>query len=78
MVISKINVCVMKTKDKIRDLSKMGEQELRNVLGEKKEKMRQFRFDLAAGKIKDVREVRETRRDIARVSTLLNSAMIKK
>lgn len=60
-----------KRQDKIKDLSRMDKAALEELLLEKKEKMRQFRFDLAAGKVKNVREVRETRRDIARLQTLL-------
>ena len=61
----------MKLKDKIKDLNKMGEKELNISLAEKKEKIRKLRFDLAAGKVKNIREIRETKRDIARILTRL-------
>ncbi len=62
----------MKLKDKIKDLNKMGEKELLVSLAEKKEKMRELRFNLASGRVKNAREVRETRKDIARILTKLS------
>ncbi|MBZ9572823.1 50S ribosomal protein L29 [Patescibacteria group bacterium] len=49
----------------------MPQGELQRILQEKREKLREFRFNLAAGKIKNVREIRETKKDIARILTLL-------
>ncbi len=63
----------MKQKEKIREFSRLPKQELQRNLSEKREKLRQLRFDLASGKIKNVREIREIRRDIARVITILKS-----
>jgi large subunit ribosomal protein L29 len=61
----------MKRKEKLMEFKKMNKGELQRVLQEKREKLRQLRFDLAAGKVKNVREIRETRKDIARLLTLL-------
>ncbi|MBI2042271.1 MAG: 50S ribosomal protein L29 [Candidatus Nealsonbacteria bacterium] len=36
-----------------------------------REKLRSLRFDLAAGKVKNVREIRQIRKDIARTLTIL-------
>ena len=63
----------MKQKEKIRDFLRLSEKELSRILSDKKEKTRQFKFDISAGKLKNVREVRETRRDIARILTILTS-----
>ncbi len=60
-----------KKQDKIRDFKKMKKEELSRLLKEKREKLRQLKFDLAAGKVKNVREIRENRKDIARLLTLL-------
>lgn len=60
----------MKIKDKIKDFKKMNGGGLLNSLAEKRDKLRQFRFDLAAGKIKNVREIREIKKDIARMITI--------
>jgi len=61
----------MKKKDKVKDFRKMNKGELQRVLSEKREKLRLLRFDLAAGKVKNVREIREIRKDIARILTIL-------
>jgi len=63
----------MKQKEKIRDFLRLSEKELCKILSDKKERTRQFKFDISAGKLKNVREVRETRRDIARILTILTS-----
>ncbi len=60
-----------KYKDKIKEFSRLSMESLNNFLLEKREKMREFRFDLAAGKIKDVRTIREARKDIARIKTFI-------
>jgi len=45
--------------------------QLLEVLAEKREKLRQLRFDLSSGKVKNVREIREVKKDIARILGLL-------
>jgi len=61
----------MKKNDKLKNFQKMGKEELNQILLEKREKLRALRFDLAAGKVKNVREIREIKKDIARILTLL-------
>lgn len=60
----------MKQKEKIREFSRLSKQELQRNLSEKRERLRQLRFDLASGKVKNVGEVREIKRDIARIITI--------
>ncbi|PIU16204.1 50S ribosomal protein L29 [bacterium (Candidatus Gribaldobacteria) CG08_land_8_20_14_0_20_39_15] len=67
----------MKRQDKIKDFNHLDKSALRELLLEKREKLRQLKFDLSAGKIKNVREIRETRRDIARLNTLLRTKLTK-
>jgi large subunit ribosomal protein L29 len=55
----------------IKELRQKSIDELKNIVFEKREKLRQLRFDLAAGKVKNVREIRKIRRDIARILTVL-------
>ncbi len=62
-----------KKQDKLKDFKKMDKKELMKLCEEKRENLRQFRFDLSAGKVKNVREIRETKKDIARIMTILNS-----
>ncbi len=45
--------------------------ELQKMVTEAREKLRKLRFDLAAGKVKNVAELRGTRKAIACVLTLL-------
>ena len=60
----------MKQKEKIREFSRLPKRELQRNLSEKRERLRQLRFDLASGKVKNVGEVREIRKDIARMITI--------
>ena len=61
----------MKRQDKVKDFKRLDKAGLADLLLIKKERMRQLRFDLAAGKVKNVREIRENRRDVALLNTLL-------
>lgn len=65
-----------KSKEKIREFSRISQGELQRILQEKREKLREFRFNLAGGKVKNVSEIRETKKDIARILTLLKQKMI--
>ena len=47
-------------------------KELIRDLIEKKEKLRTLGFDLPGGKVKNVREIRKTRKDIARIKTIIS------
>lgn len=63
----------MKQTDKIKEFRRLSRSELQRVLKEKREKLRQLRFDLIAGKVKNVREIREIKKDIARILTLMGN-----
>ena len=56
---------------KIKELRQKSEKELQKILQQKKEKIRSFRFSLASGTVKNVREIRELKKDIARILTIL-------
>ena len=62
----------MKRSEQVKELSRLSKENLQKMLHEKRENLRIFRFDLAGGKVKDVRAIRETSRNIARIMTLLN------
>ena len=47
--------------------------ELQKLLVEYREQLRKLKFDLAAGKVKNVREIREIKKIIARILTIVNS-----
>jgi len=57
---------------KFQEISQKTEGELQKMLHQKREKLRQLRFDLKAGKVKNVREIREVKKDIARILTALS------
>lgn len=56
---------------KISELRQKSTAELEKTLQANREKLRQLNFDLASGKVKNVREVRKVKKDIARILTLL-------
>ena len=56
---------------KIAELRQKPKPELQKTLQDNREKLRQMRFDLVSGKIKNVREIRKIKKDIARILTLL-------
>ncbi len=56
---------------KIKELIQKKETELKRMLVEKRERLRELKFNLRSGKVKNVREVRTLKKDIARILTLL-------
>ena len=56
---------------KIIELSQKPKNELQALLSEKRERLRQLRFNISSGKVKNVREIRMIKKDIARILTLL-------
>ncbi len=56
---------------KVIELQKKSKPELEKLIRDKSEHLRVLRFSLAAGKLKNVRELRETKRDIARILTIM-------
>jgi len=61
---------------KTNELNQKSRDELQKILIDKREKLRQLKFDLAAGKVKNVREIRKIKREIAQILTFLNSKKI--
>lgn len=56
----------------MKDLVKKSEKDLRKLLDEKRESLRKFRFSNAGSRVRNVREGRTDRKDIARILTELN------
>ena len=56
---------------KAGEFSQKSQTELKRILQDSREKLRQLRFDLSSGKVKNVREIRKIKKDIARILTLL-------
>lgn len=55
----------------IKELKPKNSAELTRLLATEREKLRDLRFKVAQGQLKDVREVREARHTVARIMTLL-------
>lgn len=60
----------MKKKD-IQEMKNKSAPELTKLVEDDTERLRALRFDLAAGKVKNVAELREVRKKIARAKTFL-------
>ena len=59
-------------KRNIQELKNKQTGELERLVSDKSEELRVLRFDLAAGKVKDISKIREARKKIARANTFLN------
>ncbi|MCD6410674.1 50S ribosomal protein L29 [bacterium] len=57
---------------KTQDFRNKSEEELHSLLRQKRGALRQLRFDLVAGKVKNLREIRAVKKDIARILTVIN------
>lgn len=58
---------------KIKELRQSSKEELKRILGEKKEELQSFRFKTSKGKVSNQKQSRELRKDIARILTLLKN-----
>lgn len=58
----------------IKELKPKNAAELTRLLSTEREKLRDLRFKVAQGQLKDVREVREARHTVARIMTLLKKS----
>lgn len=56
---------------KIRELRRKSKEELVALLSEKHDNILNLRFNIAGGRTKNVREIRQTKKDVARILTLL-------
>jgi ribosomal protein L29 len=62
----------MKTKEFKENINK-AEAEIRKDLSHYRERLVNLKFDLAAGKIKNIREIRTVRKSIAQILTILKT-----
>ena len=58
---------------KSQELRQKSQDELEKLLQDSRERLRQLKFDLASGKVKNIREIREIKKDIARIQTCLKN-----
>lgn len=59
-------------KREIQELKNKSLGELEHIVTDGRERLRALRFDLAAGKVKNVNELHQTRKKIARAKTFLH------
>ena len=57
---------------KADQLREKKEEELKKLLSDKREKLREVKQNLASGRVKNVKEARNIKKDIARILTILN------
>jgi large subunit ribosomal protein L29 len=62
---------------KAKELKTKTIDELRKLEAQLREQLRQLRFDLASGKVKNVKRIKEIRKDIARILTAINQKVKK-
>jgi len=65
----------MKKKD-IQELKNKPDGELARLIEEKNAELRVLRFDLAAGKVKDISRIRDARKTVARMQTFLKERVL--
>lgn len=63
-------------RDEYKKIVDSSQPELEAMLKESREKLRVLRFDLAAGKVKNVAELRNVRKLIARILTILQTKTV--
>ena len=59
---------------KIKELREKNIEELKKLVDEKREFARKLRFDISARQIKDTKSLKNTKKDIARILTLINES----
>jgi large subunit ribosomal protein L29 len=57
---------------KISEVKQKSKKELQSLLSTRREKLRSLKFDLSSGKVKNVKEIRGIKKDIARILTVMN------
>jgi len=57
----------------IKELAKRDKKELERNLAESRNKLAKMRFDISAKQMKNHREIRKVKKDIARILTILKS-----
>jgi len=63
---------------KIKEIAKKNKADLIKMLGEKQTALRDFRFSVSGSNVRNVKEGKFAKKDIARILTLLNKTVNKK
>lgn len=59
---------------KIKELREKNMEELKKLLVEKQDMVRKARFEIVSKQIKNNRDLRKSKKDIAKILTLINAA----
>lgn len=62
----------MKAKEELKELKLKSAVELQKILSASREKLRELNFKVSQNQLKNVREIRNLRKKIAKVITLIN------
>jgi ribosomal protein L29 len=57
----------------MKDLIQKTEKDLKNMLSDKRKALSDFRFGLSGSKVKNIKEGKVIRKEIARILTVLNA-----
>lgn len=63
---------------KISEFREKSEKELEKILSEKRKKLQEVRFNLSSGRVKNTKEARNLRKEIARILTILKEGSYEK
>ena len=63
---------------KAKELRQKSDEELKRLLSELREKIRRLRFEVQLKHLKNVKLLWKTKKDIARILTILNERKVKK
>ncbi|MBI5421149.1 MAG: 50S ribosomal protein L29 [Parcubacteria group bacterium] len=58
---------------KISELRELNKDELAKALHEKRQTLKDLRFEIAQGKVKNAHVIRSTKKDVAQILTVFNS-----
>ncbi len=64
-------------KQEFEQLKNKPSSELRKDLSNYRERLGRLRFELAAGKVKNIKEIKETKKSIARILTIIGGKVNK-
>lgn len=56
-----------------KELQKKTDKELKELLAEKRKALHDFRFGIAGSRVRNVKEGKDLRRDVARILTAINA-----
>ena len=60
------------------EIRKNSEKDLKKLLKKKKEKFKEVKFNLYSGRVKNTKEAKKIKKDIARILTILNESSYEK